>query len=926
MAARYAKLDSSKHDADSDAISLTQIATTAKNVRFRNEPAADYDDPEPDYDSDGAGNHRYNGARPKHGVAVLPALPGSAAGNLRQTARSADTEHDLSAMENLNEVSILHVLKERFKHDVIQTYIGDVLIVVNPYKKLDFYGDRYHEMYKFVNKRTDLEPHIYWTVDHAYRQMTDTTKNQVILISGESGAGKTESTKLVVKHLTHICQSTMSNLHDRIVKVNPLLEAFGNAQTVMNQNSSRFGKFVELNFNASGHMKGACIHDYLLEKSRVVHIGPHERNFHVFYYMFAGMPAETLRYYYLEDPMAHRILKSDHNQKRMFYDESDRKLCKQKFEEMEEIMGKVAFTKDDISTIYMCLAAVLYITNVEFQPEDDNDGVTIVDDFPVNYVSDLLTIDVDKLKTSLMCRTSVINEEDVIALKTMEQANDERDAVAKALYSRLFGWIVRQVNSKLVDSSSASATTSNSIGILDLSGFENFVDNSFEQLCINVANEKLQYFFNTFIFATEQAIYAEEGIDWSHIEFQNNEDILRLFLGDDDTAPSGSKRSFRRLPNMFTILDDESKSPQTTDSSLVRNWSNNLSDAQNFKSVSGDELAFVITHFADEVTYSANNFLEKNRDRLGANLVSLLQKSENDFIKDLFSAELADTGVLSRTKSKIRKSTGCGLGMKSRKSGRGSVTGETVRKLKTRGKHQMPGTSLHKVQTTASQYFKKSLEELMRKMRTADPLFVRCIKPNLDQERDMWSDKLVQRQLQYSGVLQIAKIARLGYPVRMSFCVFYKRFAMIFQERVPMPSGDACRKALKAAGISDEKFAIGKTKVFMKEDLADHLRLATLGRASVCLQRAIRGHVARRVYQAKKEEEARKRREVEERKRQELKARQQRELEQSQRALEREKARKDAELAASGSEETKPRGQDETPPTEHSVSLARQTS
>ncbi|KAK2181092.1 hypothetical protein NP493_411g02028 [Ridgeia piscesae] len=214
--------------------------------------------------------------------------------------------------------------------------------------------------------------------------MVDMTTKQCILVNGESGAGKTEATKSLLKHLVYISQSTVANLHERIVKVNPVLEAFGNAQTSMNHNSSRFGKFVEVMFRLDGRLTGARIHDYLLEKSRVVHLGPQERNFHVFYYMFAGMPEETLRYYYLEDPMVHRILKCEERSKSIFHNPEDRDRCQRMFKEMESELGSVGFDSDDMATIYSCLAAVLFITNIQFQPDDDSDGTYIIDEYPVS--------------------------------------------------------------------------------------------------------------------------------------------------------------------------------------------------------------------------------------------------------------------------------------------------------------------------------------------------------------------------------------------------------------------------------------------------------------------------------------------------------------------------------------------------------------
>ncbi|KAI0242734.1 Myosin-IIIa [Lamellibrachia satsuma] len=373
-----------------------------------------------------------------------------------------------------------------------------------------------------------------------------------------------------------------------------------------------------------------------------------------------------------------------------------------------------------------------------------------------------------ELITCLISRTSIINAEEMVVLKTLEQAKDERDAVAKALYSRLFGWIVRQINSNLSQSSQGSRLSSLSIGILDLSGFENFIDNSFEQLCINVANEKLQHFFNTFIFTAEQAIYEEECIDWSHIEFCNNEDILRLFLGEEGVGQT-KKMIFTRKLDLFAILDDESKSPRATDTTLVRNWCKHLGDHPNFSRIEGDELGFCITHYADQVVYNASNFLEKNRDRLSPNLLTLLQKSDNDFIKDLFFAVLDDTGVLSRTRSRIRSGSKRVIVGNARASyvGQGSISGNTLKKLKTRYVSAVKSKEAD-TKCLCPECGEDHLTTLQGEQK-------RCIKPNENQCPEKFSEKFVARQLEYSGVLQIAKIGRIGYPVRMTFGNFIKR-------------------------------------------------------------------------------------------------------------------------------------------------------
>ncbi|KTF77554.1 hypothetical protein cypCar_00030860 [Cyprinus carpio] len=487
-------------------------------------------------------------------------------------------DDDLVNLEVLDEETIIAHLQRRYQELQIYTYVGDILIALNPFQTLNIYSPQFSKLYHGM-KRSTNPPHIFATADAAYQSMVTLSKDQCIIISGESGAGKTESAHLIVQHLTFLGKANNRTLREKILQVNPLVEAFGNACTAINDNSSRFGKYLEMKFTPTGAVMGAKISEYLLEKSRVIKQATGEKNFHIFYYIYAGLyHQDNLKKYRLPNKTAPRYI--DCVNGKVMQDIISSKLYKEQFDAIQDSAA-------------------------------------------------LLSIGSEELQEALTSHCVVTRGETIIRTNTVDKATDVRDAMSKALYGRLFSWIVNRINALLQpDSNICAAESGMNVGILDIFGFENFKKNSFEQLCINIANEQIQFYFNQHIFALEQIEYQSEGVDASLVEYEDNRPILDMFL----QKPMG----------LLSLLDEESRFPQATDQTLVDKFQDNLRNKY-FWTPKRVELCFGIQHYAGKVLYNVGGFLEKNRDTLPADIVVVLRTSENKLLQQLFSSPLTKT-------------------------------------------------------------------------------------------------------------------------------------------------------------------------------------------------------------------------------------------------------------------------------------------
>ncbi|XP_066201675.1 myosin-IIIb isoform X3 [Saccopteryx leptura] len=741
-------------------------------------------------------------------------------------------EDDLVNLEVLDEDTIIHQLQKRYVDLLIYTYVGDILIALNPFQNLSIYSPQFSRLYHGV-KRASNPPHIFASADAAYQCMVTFSKDQCIVISGESGSGKTESAHLIVQHLTFLGKANNQTLREKILQVNSLVEAFGNACTAINDNSSRFGKYLEMMFTPTGAVMGARISEYLLEKSRVIKQAMGEKNFHIFYYIYAGLyHQKKLSEFRLPEEKPPRYIADETG--RVMHDITSKESYRRQFEAIQHCFRIIGFTDKEVHSVYRILAGILNIGNIEFaaiSSQHQTDKSEVPNAEALKNAASVLCISPEELQEALTSHCVVTRGETIIRANTVDRAADVRDAMSKALYGRLFSWIVNRINTLLQpDKNICSADDGMNVGILDIFGFENFRRNSFEQLCINIANEQIQYYFNQHVFALEQIEYRNEGVDAIPVEYEDNRPLLDMFL----QKPLG----------LLALLDEESRFPQATDQTLVDKFEDNLR-CKYFWRPKGVELCFGIQHYAGKVSYDASGVLEKNRDTLPADVVVVLRTSENKLLQQLFSIPLTKTGNLAQTRARI---TAASRSLPPHFSaGRAKVdTLEVIR-------HPEETTNM-KGQTMAS-YFRYSLMDLLSKMVVGQPHFVRCIKPNDDREALKFSQERVLAQLRSTGILETVRIRQQGYSHRILFEEFVKRYYYLAfrAHETTLATKESCVAILEKSRL--DHWVLGKTKVFLKYYHVEQLNLLlqeVIGRV-VVLQAYAKGWLCARRYKRVRE-------------------------------------------------------------------------
>nr|XP_019958182.1 PREDICTED: unconventional myosin-XV-like [Paralichthys olivaceus] len=703
----------------------------------------------------------------------------------------AEGMEDMTQLPELNETTVLMNLKKRYDQELVYTYIGSILVSVNPYKLLNVYGTDVVLQYE-GRGLGDNPPHLFAIANLSYTNMMDAKKDQCIVISGESGSGKTEATKLILRYLTAIHHKRNITQQIEILEAMPLLESFGNAKTVRNDNSSRFGKYTQI-YMEEGVISGAITSQYLLEKSRIVFQAKSERNYHIFYEMLAGLPPHEKSSLYLQEAETYYYLNQGGDCTIEGKDDGE------DFRRLLSAMDTLHFTPEEQTGIYRLLSSVLHLGNVYFQPHqaEGQKVASVVSGQEIRVVAELLQISPDGLQKSVTFKLTDTVREKIYTPLTVESAVDARDAVAKILYSLLFSWLTERINGRVYPRNEAL-----SISILDIYGFEELQVNSFEQLCINYANETLQFFFNRVVFQEEQEEYMREQIEWQQKPFSHNQACLDLIAA----KPHGILR----------ILDDQCGFPQATDHTFLQKCHYHHGNNPLYARPKMPLPEFTLKHYAGRVTYQVTKFLDKNFDMVRQDVLDLFTQSRNKMVSSLF---LKHSESVSQQRSNGRRSS-------------------AARRYQA---------------NTVSAKFQSSLQELLEKMERCNPYFVRCIKPNHHKEPGAFDMELVNAQLHYSGIMETILIRKDGYPIRLNFHSFLSRYkGLLCLKDLPPADGENCVIMLHKLGpVKNGSYQLGVSKIFLKEELYQLLegkRDRVLHLAAMTLQRYTRMYFVRKNF------------------------------------------------------------------------------
>nr|XP_026492065.1 myosin heavy chain, muscle isoform X14 [Vanessa tameamea] len=722
---------------------------------------------------------------------------------------------DMADLTYLNEAAVLHNLRQRYYAKLIYTYSGLFCVAINPYKRFPVYTFRCAKLYR-GKRRSEVPPHIFAISDGAYVNMLTNHENQSMLITGESGAGKTENTKKVIAYFATVgaaqkkdpTQDKKGSLEDQVVQTNPVLEAFGNAKTVRNDNSSRFGKFIRIHFGPSGKLAGADIETYLLEKARVISQQALERSYHIFYQMMSGSVSGLKEMCMLSNDIYD------------YYNVSQGKITIPNVDDGEECLltdqafDILGFTQEEKDNVYKITAAVMHMGCMKFKQRGREEQAEADGTEDGEKVAKLLGVDCPDLYKNLLKPRIKVGNEFVTQGRNKDQVTNSVGALCKGMFDRLFKWLVKKCNETL----DTKQKRQHFIGVLDIAGFEIFDYNGFEQLCINFTNEKLQQFFNHHMFVLEQEEYKKEGINWTFIDF--GMDLLACI--DLIEKPMG----------ILSILEEESMFPKATDQTFVEKLNNNhLGKSAPYLKPKppkpGCQAAhFAIGHYAGNVGYNITGWLEKNKDPLNDTVVDQFKKGANKLLVEIFADHPGQSG-----------DAGAGGG------GKGA------------GGKRAKGSAFQ----TVSSLYREQLNNLMTTLRSTQPHFVRCIIPNELKQAGLIDSHLVMHQLTCNGVLEGIRICRKGFPNRMVYPDFKLRYmilapAAMTAEKDPK---EAARKCLEAVQLDPESYRIGHTKVFFRAGVLgqmEELRDDRLSKIVSWLQAYIRGYLSRKDFKKLQEQ------------------------------------------------------------------------
>ncbi|XP_073671823.1 unconventional myosin-Va isoform X3 [Paramisgurnus dabryanus] len=715
-------------------------------------------------------------------------------------------ENDLTALSYLHEPAVLHNLKVRFTDSkLIYTYCGIVLVAINPYETLPIYGADIINAYSGQNMG-DMDPHIFAVAEESYKQMARDERNQSIIVSGESGAGKTVSAKYAMRYFATVSGSASeANVEEKVLASNPIMESIGNAKTTRNDNSSRFGKYIEIGFDKKYHIIGANMRTYLLEKSRVVFQADEERNYHIFYQLCAS--ANLPEFKALKLRTANEFHYTKQGRSPVIDGVDDAK---------EMSTTRNAFILLGVNESYQMglfqiLASILHLGNVEVKDRDLDSSIIPPNNAHLSVFCELMGVTYQDMSHWLCHKKIKTTTETFIKPIPKLQAINARDALSKHIYAKLFNWIVDHVNKAL----HSSVKQHSFIGVLDIYGFETFEINSFEQFCINYANEKLQQQFNLHVFKLEQEEYMKEQIPWTLIDFYDNQPCINLI-----EAKMG----------ILDLLDEECKMPKGSDDSWAQKlYNTHLKTCELFEKPRMSNKAFIIQHFADKVEYQCDGFLEKNKDTVNEEQINVLKASKFDLLVELF-----------QDVEKATSPTGAAPAP-------GGRTRLSVKPVKSKA-----GQSSKEHKKTVGLQFRNSLHLLMETLNATTPHYVRCIKPNDHKFAFTFDPKRAVQQLRACGVLETIRISAAGFPSRWTYQEFFSRYRVLMKQKdVLTDKKMTCKNVLEKLVQDPDKYQFGKTKIFFRAGQVaylEKLRADKLRAACIRIQKTIRCWLARKKY------------------------------------------------------------------------------
>ncbi|XP_018431572.1 PREDICTED: unconventional myosin-Va isoform X3 [Nanorana parkeri] len=714
-------------------------------------------------------------------------------------------ENDLTALSYLHEPAVLHNLKVRFiDSKLIYTYCGIVLVAINPYEQLPIYGADIINAYSGQNMG-DMDPHIFAVAEEAYKQMARDERNQSIIVSGESGAGKTVSAKYAMRYFATVSGSeSEANIEEKVLASNPIMEAIGNAKTTRNDNSSRFGKYIEIGFDKRFRIVGAHMRTYLLEKSRVVFQAEEERNYHIFYQLCASASLPEFNILKLGSANSFHYTKQGRSPVIDGVDDA------KELRNTRHACALLGIGDQYQLGIFRILASILHLGNVEIKSRDSDSCLIPPKHEPLIIFCDLMGVEFEEMSHWLCHRKLVTAAETFIKPISRLQATNARDALSKHIYANLFNWIVCHVNKALL----SSAKQNSFIGVLDIYGFETFEINSFEQFCINYANEKLQQQFNLHVFKLEQEEYMKEQIPWTLIDFYDNQPCINLI-----EAKMG----------ILDLLDEECKMPKGSDNTWAQKlYNTHLKTCSLFEKPRLSNVAFIIKHFADKVEYQCEGFLEKNKDTVFEEQVKVLKASKFKLLTELFQDDGRATSPASVTPA-----------------GRTLLSRTGLRKPK-------PDQTSKEHKKTVGHQFRNSLHLLMETLNATTPHYVRCIKPNDFKYPFTFDSKRAVQQLRACGVLETIRISATGFPSRWTYQEFFSRYRVLMKQKdILSDRRQTCKNVLENLILDQDKYQFGKTKIFFRAGQVAYLekiRADKLRMACIRIQKTIRGWLLRKKY------------------------------------------------------------------------------